>query len=405
MDRTVIVGTGVAAVSAAASMRSAGYEGSITLVGDEPDLPYRRPTLSKEYLRRERDAEGIRIKKEQWYADKRVDLALGRAVTEVDPDAREVRLDDGSSLAYGQLLLATGGRPRLLPGADGSGSRVRTLRALADVPALQAQLDARSSVVVIGAGLIGAELAASARAYGCEVTLLETAPLPLAGLLPESIAQVYADLHRAQYVDLHTGVQVRDVRESGSAAQVSAVDGRTWSADVAVVAIGIEPRVELGERAGLTVDNGIVVDAGGRTSVPDVFASGDVANMPNLVLGGRHRVEHWQNAQNHGTAVGKTMAGRETLFDEVPWCWSDQYGYTLQVTGWPSSHDDVLVRGDLEACDFTAMFVRDGQLVGAVGIGRPSDIRAARKVIGARAGVDAAALGDESVPVPEAVLV
>lgn len=404
METALIIGTGIAGVSAAAAMRSAGHEGEIVLIGAETDLPYRRPPLSKELLRGEKDADAIRIKKQQWYEDQRVDLRLGNSVTEVHAAAAEVTLDDGALLGYDKLLLATGGRSRSLPGVGPTTPGVRTLRALADVPALQADLETGTPVVVVGAGLIGSELAASARSYGCEVTLLESASLPLTGVLPEAVGRVYADLHRNQGVDLHTGVLVRDVSQSGSDVVVTAQDGRTWTAPLVVVAVGMLPATELAENAGLAVHDGVTVDAAGRTSAPGIYAAGDVANMPNAVIGHRHRVEHWQNAQNHGTAVGKAMAGRDVEFAEVPWCWSDQYGHTLQITGWPESRDQVVVRGDLATYDFTAVFVRDGRLIGAIGIGRPGDIRAARKAIAKRAAVDVPALADESVPVPEAVL-
>ncbi|MDX6232915.1 MAG: 3-phenylpropionate/trans-cinnamate dioxygenase ferredoxin reductase component [Nocardioidaceae bacterium] len=377
--RTVIVGAGVAGVSAAAAMRRSGYEGDIDLLGDEPELPYRRPPVSKEIVRGEKTPDEIRIKKPEWYEQQSINLRTGVSVDSIDTDAHVVRLADGEEVGYDQLLLATGGRAR----SPWSASGIRTLRSLADAPRLQSELTPGSHVIVVGAGLIGSEIAASARTLGCEVTLLETAALPLPRLLPPELGELYVDLHKSEGTDLHTGVQVSSIEDAGDETVVRANDGREWSAPVVVVAVGMEPNVELAEDAGIEVANGIVVDELGRTSAPDVFAAGDVANQPNGVLGGRHRVEHWQGAQNHGTAIGKVLAGGDVPFVEVPWCWSDQYGHNLQVTGWPESAHELVVHGSLEDRDFIAYLLDNGVVRGAVGIGRPRDIRAAEKWIAA----------------------
>lgn len=382
--RTVIVGAGIAGVSAAAALRSGGYEGEIDLLGAEPELPYRRPPVSKEIVRGEKSADEIRIKKAEWYDQQSITLRTGVTVASIDTDAHTVALEDGESITYDQLLLATGGRARSPWTAPG----IRTLRSLADVPQLQAELVEGGHVIVVGAGLIGSEIAASARGLGSEVTLLETADLPLPRLLPPELGELYVDLHKSEGTDLHTGVLVASIEPSGDETLVTAVDGRTWSAPIVVVAVGMEPNVGLAESAGITVDNGIVVDAHGRTSAADVFAAGDVANQPNVVLGGRHRVEHWQGAQNHGTAVGKVMAGGSELFGEVPWCWSDQYGFNLQVVGWPETSHELVVRGSLADRDFVAYLLDEGIVRGAVSIGRPRDVRAAKAWIADGARLD-----------------
>jgi NADPH-dependent 2,4-dienoyl-CoA reductase/sulfur reductase-like enzyme len=388
-DRTVVVGTGIAGVSAVAAMRSAGYAGSIHLVGDEPELPYRRPPVSKEIVRAEKTADEIRIKKAEWFVDHDVTLVTGRSVLAVDPGDRSIELEGGTSLTFDRLLLATGGRARSPWDAAG----VRTLRALANVPRLAAELAAGTPVIVVGAGLIGSEIAASARELGCDVTLLETAALPLPRLLPPALGRMYADVHRAQGTDLHTGVSVVAVDDGPDGTTVRAADGRSWTAPIVVVAVGMEPRTELAEAAGIAVaapgdGGGILVDAHGRTSVDGVFAAGDVANQPRPVLGGRHRVEHWQGAQNHGTAVGRVMAGGDGAFEEVPWCWSDQYGLNLQVAGWPDAAHDLVVRGSLDDRDFVAYLLDEGVVRGVVSIGRPRDVRAAKAWIAAGARLD-----------------
>ncbi|WP_332665724.1 NAD(P)/FAD-dependent oxidoreductase [Aeromicrobium sp.] len=388
--RTVIVGAGIAGVSAAAAMRRSGYEGDIVLLGEEPELPYRRPPVSKEIVRGEKTPDEIRIKKPEWYDQQSVTLRTGVTVASIDTEAHVVHLADGEEVGYDQLLLATGGRAR----NPWSASGIRTLRSLADVPRLQSELTPGSHLIVVGAGLIGSEIAASARTMGCEVTLLETAALPLPRLLPPELGELYVDLHKSEGTDLHTGVQVTSIEDEGDQTTVRASDGRSWSAPVVVVAVGMEPNVELAEAAGIEVANGIVVDAFGRTSAPDVFAAGDVANQPNGVLGGRHRVEHWQGAQNHGTAIGKVMAGGDVPFVEVPWCWSDQYGHNLQVTGWPETTHELVVHGSLHDRDFIAYLLDDGVVRGAVGIGRPRDIRAAEKWIAAGQRLEDALEGD-----------
>jgi NADPH-dependent 2,4-dienoyl-CoA reductase/sulfur reductase-like enzyme len=387
--RTVIVGAGIAGVSAAAAMRRTDYGGEIDLLGAEPELPYRRPPVSKEIVRGEKTPDEIRIKKPEWYEQQSVNLRTGVTVASVDIDAHVVRLADGEDIAYDQLLLATGGRARNPWSAAG----IRTLRTLADAPDLQAELAPGHHLIVVGAGLIGSEIAASARQMGSDVTLLETAALPLPRLLPPELGELYVDLHKSEGTDLHTGVEVASIDDEDGHTVVRASDGRTWSAPVVVVAVGMEPNVELAEAAGIEVANGIVVDEHGRTSAPDVFAAGDVANQPNGVLGGRHRVEHWQGSQNHGTAIGKVMAGGEDPFVEVPWCWSDQYGHNLQVTGWPEAAHKVVVHGSLDDRDFIAYLLDGGIVRGAVGIGRPRDIRAAEKWIAAGQRLDYALEG------------
>lgn len=398
--RTVIIGSGIAGVSAAAAMRLAGHEGSIHLLGDEPQLPYRRPPVSKEVVRGEKSADDIRIKKAEWFAEKDITLLTGTTATTIDVERREVQLDDGASLGFDQVLIATGGRARNPWQAAG----IRTLRRLADVPRLQGGLVPGASVVVVGAGLIGSEIAASARELGCRVTLLETADLPLPRLLPPELGRMYVDLHEREGTDLHTGVLVESVetgRGDGGATVVRAADGRTWTAQIVVVAVGMEPHVELAAAAGITLADptdggGILVDAHGRTSVEGVFAAGDVANQPRPVLGGRHRVEHWQGAQNHGTAVGKVMAGGDEPFGEVPWCWSDQYGLNLQVTGWPQGTHDLVVHGSIDDRDFVAYLLHDGVVHAAVSIGRPRDVRTAREWIAAGARLDVVMGGEEA---------
>lgn len=402
-DRTVIVGAGIAGVSAAGAMRAAGYDGEIVLLNGEAQLPYRRTTVSKEIVRGEREPDQVRIKPEAWYGTQNIDLRSDLRMESIDTESRTLALSDGSTLEYTQLLLTTGGRARTLaPGVPG----VVTLRRIEDAEALQG-LGEGDRVVVVGAGLIGSEIAASLRSMGVEATLLETADQPLPRLLPPDIADMYVALHKDQGTELHTGVTIEAFDGDGDGVRVRAADGREWVAPLVVEAVGMTPNAELAQAVGIAVDpewGGIAVDEFGRTSLPGVYAAGDVAAMPNLVFGGRHRVEHWQNAQNHGAAVGKVMAGGEVAFREVPWAWSDQYDYNLQTTGWPSASHEVVLRGSLADRDFIALFLDpEGVIRGALGIGRPLDIRAVRKWIGDHVTPDRARLADESIPLAEVV--
>jgi 3-phenylpropionate/trans-cinnamate dioxygenase ferredoxin reductase component len=392
--RTVLViGTGVAGVSCAAGLRAEGFDGQVVLVGDEPELPYRRPPLSKDVLRGEKTGDDVRLKPGAWYEAHDVELLTGTAAESVDPSARTATLADGGTLTWDALVLATGGRPRHLPAAEGV-EGVLTLRGLADLPALQAALLPGRHVAVVGAGFVGAEVAASARALGCDVTVLEAAPVPLGRLLPPAVASVYADLHRRNGVDLRLGAGVASVHRAGHGVVVGTSDGQRVAADALLVAVGMVPNTGLAERAGLPVADGVLVDSTGATAAPGVWAAGDVACGPDGRTGLPRRQEHWSAAQSSGTAVARAVLGRPRAVPEVPWCWSDQYGVNLQVCGWPQPDDELLVRGDLDALDGTVVLARDGRLTGAITLGRPREARALRALLAKAPGTPLAALAD-----------
>ncbi|RZS36461.1 NADPH-dependent 2,4-dienoyl-CoA reductase/sulfur reductase-like enzyme [Herbihabitans rhizosphaerae] len=394
VDTIAIVGTGVAGATAALTLRDAGFDGRVLLIGEEPHAPYRRPPLSKDVLRGSMPDERTRLRPAEHWATKGVELRTGARVTGIAADAHEIVLLCGETLGYDRLLLATGGRPRTLPVTDGVPG-VFTLRTLGDVPALRDALTAGTRVLVVGAGLVGAEVAASARAMDCAVTVLEVERTPLARVLPPVIGVRYAGLHRAAGVDLRTGTGLKSLAHNGSELVAIDTDGAESHADVVVVAVGMVPNTALAETAGIEIDRGpvggITVDSQGATSAPDVYAAGDVANLPNRVLGGRQRVEHWMHAQDHGAATARAMLGQGTPFDVVPWCWSDQHGVTVHITGWPDAGDEVRLDGDLDGMNFAAEFRRDGKLVGAVGVNRAAQIRLLRKEIAARTSSEAIA--------------
>lgn len=407
--RTIIIGTGIAGVSAAAALRRADPDRTIVLIGDEPGVPYRRPPVSKEYFRAEKDLDQIRIKKSEWYEQQAIDLRTGLRVTAVDPERHLIYTED-AELEFDQLLLATGGAARYLPadGAPAGAPAFHTLRTVTDVPALREQLHRAGEVLIVGAGLIGSEIASSAREMGCAVTMLESESLPLTGLLPPVLGQAYADIHRAEGVDLHTDVLVNRIERDAEKTVVEAQDGRSWSSPVVIQAIGMQAATDLAGAAGIELapraeGGGILVDGYGRTSAPDVWAAGDAASFVHPLIGQRQRIEHWQHAQNHGTAVGKAMADAGAPFDDVPWCWSDQYGLTLQVAGWPDAGRDVFLRGNTHKREFSAFFCTDGVIVGAVNLERPRENRTAKKWISRQLRPDPAVLTDEDAELSAAV--
>lgn len=370
--RIVIVGAGITGVSAAQTLRGQGYDGDLVVFGDEPGLPYRRTMVSKELLAGG-SAERALLK---WDA---ADLRPGRAVAAIDPAARTVTTDRGERLGYDGLLLATGGRPHELPMAPEGVHYVRTMR---DAAKLRAALDVSSSVLVIGAGLIGCEVAAAA-ARSHRVTVLEAGARVMEKIVPQQVSTMLADLHADNGVELHTGVRLESIERLGPGFTAIAADGRSWSADVVVIAVGMAPNSELAVAAGLAVSDGVEVDELCRTSAPGIFAAGDVARLPNPVLGGTHRVEHWNHAQAHGEAAALAMLGGVEPYRDVPWCWSNQYGKNLQMAGWPGAAAQWTVDGSVDGRDFTALGDRDGSLVAAISLGRPREVRAAREQIGA----------------------
>jgi NADPH-dependent 2,4-dienoyl-CoA reductase/sulfur reductase-like enzyme len=357
------------------------------MIGEEQELPYRRPPLSKEVLRGATTPERIAIKAASVWAGLDVDLRTGTRAARLDRAASTLVLADGAELRYGTLLLATGARPRQLSLAAGIPG-VHTLRSLRSATALAADLTSRRPVLVIGGGLVGLEVAASARARGCEVTVLEAADRVLSRVLPDWLADPLAAFHRDRGVEIHTGVQLERLDHDGQQITALAADGRAWHAGTVVVAVGSVPDIELAETAGLLTGAGIIVDEYGRTSRPHVYAAGDVADSPDVRNGGRHRCEHWNEAMEQGAAVARTIAGTLTRFPALPWSWSDQHGVTIQVCGRPDLGRESEVHGDPGARDGSVVFRRGERVVGVVSFNRPAEFRTLRQLAatGPRAG-------------------
>jgi 3-phenylpropionate/trans-cinnamate dioxygenase ferredoxin reductase component len=345
--RFIIVGGGLAGAIAAQTLREEGFDGRITLLGEEPHRPYERPPLSKDYLQGKADRDSIFAHPEPWYADHAVELRLGTAVTSLDPAARTVTTASGEQLDYDKLLLTTGSTPRRLsvPGADLDG--VHCLRTVDDSERIKAGFAQAHRVAIIGGGWIGLETAAAARNAGLDVTLLEHAELPLLRALGPEAAPIFADLHRDHGVDLRSQVGVAELTgRDGAVIGVLLSDGSRIDADMVLVGVGVTPNTQLAAEAGLRVDNGIIVDEHLRTSDVNIFAAGDVANAYNPRLDRHLRVEHWANARRQGATAGKAMLGQDAVDARPSYFFTDQYDLSMEYTGdiSPSGYDQVIFR-------------------------------------------------------------
>ena len=400
----VIVGASLAGAKAAETLREEGYDGPLVLIGEESERPYERPPLSKDYLLGKAERETIYVHPQSWYAEHHVDLRLDTRVTGIDPAGHEVALADGSRVGYARLLLATGSSPRRLPvpGADADG--VLYLRRVGDSDEIRAAFQTASRIAVIGAGWIGLETAAAARAAGAEVTVLEAAELPLLRVLGREVAQVFAGLHRDHGVDLRFGVQVDQITGSGGRADgVRLADGSLVPADAVIVGIGITPNSQLAEAAGLEVGNGIVTDARLGSSDPDIYAAGDVANAYHPLLGRHIRVEHWANALNQPQTAARAMLGREAVYDLVPYFYTDQYDLGMEYAGYvePGGYDQVVFRGDVEQREFIAFWLGGGRVLAGMNVNIWDVNEAIQAIVRSGRTVEEGRLADPDVPLEE----
>ncbi len=393
----VIIGAGLAGAKAAEALRDQGFDGAIVLVGDEDHRPYERPPLSKDYLAGKADHASVFVHTADWYGEHSVDLRVGVAATSIDRAAHQVELADGSRIGYDKLLLTTGSSPRTLPGVEG----VHYLRRLEDSDHIKKILATGGHLVIIGAGWIGLEVAAAAREAGLRVTALEALALPLVRVLGPRIAQVFADLHTEHGVDLRLGVTVEEI-DAGrdGAATVRLKDGTRFEADAVLVGIGAIPNTGLAQDAGLEVLDGIVVDAGLRTSDPDVFAAGDVANTHYPLLDRHLRVEHWANALNQPTTAAASMLGQDAQYDELPYFYTDQYDLGMEYLGHADAADQVVVRGDLGSREFVAFWLREGRVVAGMNVNVWDVAEPIKALIRSGKQVDPDALTDPTRPLP-----
>ncbi|MYX30899.1 FAD-dependent oxidoreductase [Streptomyces sp. SID8381] len=411
-DQTfVIVGGGLAGAKAAETLRAEGFSGRVILICDERDHPYERPPLSKGYLLGKDERDTVFVHEPAWYARNDVELHLGQTVDAVDREAKTVHYgDDGTHVRYDKLLLATGAEPRRLdiPGTDLAG--VHHLRRLAHAERLKGVLAHlgrdNGHLVIAGAGWIGLEVAAAAREYGAEVTVVEPSATPLHHVLGPELGQLFTELHRAHGVRFHFGARLTEiVGQDGVVLAARTDDGEEHPCHDVLAAIGAAPRVALAEAAGLELADrahggGIAVDERLRTSDPDIYAAGDVAAFPHGLFGTRLRVEHWANALNGGPAAARAMLGRDVVYDRVPYFFSDQYDLGMEYSGWapPGSYDEVVIRGDAAKREFVAFWVKEGRVLAGMNVNVWDVTDPIQRLIRSRARIDTDALADPHVP-------
>jgi 3-phenylpropionate/trans-cinnamate dioxygenase ferredoxin reductase subunit len=395
-----IVGASLAGAKAAETLREDGFDGRLVLLGAEEERPYERPPLSKDYLRGEAERAAAYVHEAGFYAEHDIELRTGTEVTGLDAGAGELELVGGERLAYDRLLLATGAAPRRLrlPGAELDG--VLELRSMADSDALRGRVDEGGRLVVIGAGWIGSEVAASARQRGMDVTVVAPEAVPLERVLGPEVGGIYGDLHRDHGVELRMEVGVASLEGDGRVERVRLRDGATIVCDAVVVGVGAAPRTALAEAAGLAVDNGVLVDGRLETSVPGIFAAGDVANHLHPVLG-RLRVEHWDNALHQGPAAARAMLGADEAYARTPYFFSDQYDVGMEYTGFATSWDRVVFRGDPASREFIAFWLAGGRVVAGMNV----NVWDVAESIGALIGhpADQRRLADPDVPLDDLV--
>jgi 3-phenylpropionate/trans-cinnamate dioxygenase ferredoxin reductase subunit len=405
-EQILIVGAGQAAVQTVDTLRRRGFTGKLTLVGEEPWLPYQRPPLSKKYLAGAVPLERLLIRPAPFYAEHQVITHLGRRVTEIAPHARRVRLEDGLALPYDALLLATGSRPRHLPvpGADLAG--VHTLRTIADVDGIRTEAARGKHLVIIGGGYIGLEVAATARELGLEVTVLEMAERVMARVTCPQVSAFYQAEHARAGVRIHCNARVRALQgdaRTGRVQRVLTEEGGEHPADLVLLGVGVAPADELARAAGLECENGVITDAYCRTSDERIWAAGDCASHLNRQYGKHLRLESVDNAFEQGTTVALNMLGTPTLHDKVPWFWSDQFDLKLIIVGVGHGYDTLVMRGSPASRSFSACYLRGGELVAIDSINAPKDQMAARRLIGAHARPDLSKLADPAIALKDSV--
>jgi 3-phenylpropionate/trans-cinnamate dioxygenase ferredoxin reductase subunit len=407
-ERIVIVGASLSGGTAAASLREGGFDGEIHLIGEEFHLPYNRPPLSKGYLRGEERFADQLVHPEGTYAERDITLRLGRRATGIDPQRKIVRLNGGEEIPYDRLLVTTGGRNRSLsaPGADLQG--IFQLRTVEDCDRIRAAARPGSHALVIGLGFIGSEVTASLRQLGVEVVAVGDHPVPLARVLGKEVGAVLADIHREKGVELILEDSVAAFEGAGTVERVRTKKGRVLECGLVIAGIGIAPNSELLAAAGAAVDNGVLVDERCRTSLPDVYAAGDVANHLHPIFG-RLRVEHWNNGQHQGRAAARSMLGVAEPYAYVHSFWSDQYEHVIEYVGFAADWDRLVFRGRPQGRKFLGFYMKNGIVRAAVGLNRGGDpedpkpdgeLRAAASLIRGRVPVDPVTLANEDMDLP-----
>lgn len=402
-SRVVIVGGGGAGDAAAFALRKRGYDGEVVIVSADADRPYDRPYLSKEFLRGEVELPKVFLHDESEYANQKIELHLGQRVTGGSLGERRLALADGAELTYDVLVLGLGGTPRRLPDIPSS-QNVFTLRSLRDSQGIKQALDASRRMLLIGAGFIGAEAAASARQLGKEVLMVEASPVPLSRALGHDVGEIYASIHRSKGVDVRTATTVQKWHTAGGRVTgVTLSDGRSEDVDLVLVGIGIDPNLELPKALGLAIEaGGVPVDEGLRTG-EGVYVGGDIALHHHPVLKRAVRVEHWEVAKGHGRGIGASVAGGHTPYTKLPYFWSDQYDINLEYRGQASGEDKAVWRGDREARSFSVFYLRNGLVEGVLSMNDSKTNEVGGKLIEGRRPIDESMLANPAVELSELV--
>lgn len=382
MSGIVIVGAGQAAGQAAAVLRQEGYEENIMILGDEEHPPYQRPPLSKQYLAGEQGLDRVYIRPEKFYGDKQIEVRTGVHVDSIDPTHNTVTTHDGQTITWDKLLLTTGSRPRILEVPGNNLGGIHYLRTIADVDAIRREMATAKSLVIVGGGYIGLEVASVAVKAGLEVTVVETEERILQRVTTPEMSEYYHRLHTERGVNILTNTMVTGFQGDGSVEGVLA-DDRVIDADLVIIGIGIIPNVELAQAAGLEWDNGIIVDEHCRTSAPDIYAAGDCTNHPNPAAGGKRlRLESVPNAMEQARVAAINMCGGDKIYDAIPWFWSDQYELKLQMVGFSSDGDTQVLRGDKDANEFAIFYLKDGAVVAVDAVNSPREFMVCKQLYG-----------------------
>jgi 3-phenylpropionate/trans-cinnamate dioxygenase ferredoxin reductase subunit len=402
-SRVVIVGGGGVGDATAFALRKRGFDGEVFIVSADVDRPYDRPYLSKEFFRGEVELSKVFLHDESEYADQKIDLRLSERVTGGSTVDRKLTMAGGSELAYDVLVLGLGGTPRRLPDTPSS-ENVFTLRSLRDSQSIKQALGASARMLVVGAGFIGAEAAASARQLGKEVLMVEASPVPLSRALGHEVGEIYASIHRAKGVDVRTGTTVQKWHTAGSRINgVTLSDGGREDVDLVLVGVGIDPNLELPTALGLSIEGGgVPVDEGLRAS-DHVYVGGDVALHHHPVLNRAIRVEHWEVAKGHGRGIGASIAGGHTPYTKLPYFWSDQYDINLEYRGHASGDDRAVWRGDREARSFSVFYLRSGLVEGVLSMNDSKTNEAGGKLVESRRPIDESRLADPGVELSELI--
>lgn len=397
MTSVVIVGASHAAAEAISSLRKKGYEGEIVLIGDEPWLPYQRPPLSKKYFNDEVSTDQLYIKGPATYETAGVVQMLGRTAESINRDKKVVVLDGGEEVAYDKLILSTGTRARILPVPGGDLPQIKYLRTKDDVDLIKESVKANSKLLIVGAGYIGLEVAASAVKQGVEVVVLEAMDRVLQRVTSPTVSEFYQDVHRQEGVEIRLATALQSFEATDSGAQAILADGERLDFDCAIVGIGVIPNVEIAEQAGLSCDNGILVDEYTKTDDPDIYAVGDCSNHPNFIYDRRLRLESVPNAMGQAKTAAISICGEDIPYNEVPWFWSDQYDVKLQTVGLCQDHDQLVLRGDPQARKFAVFYLQAGKLIAVDAINSPAEFMISKKLVAAGARPDVTQLADTDI--------